>query len=516
MKPSEPPEYFNFAEDVLGKWADKFPEKSALLSVDESGNETHWSFGFMQAQSSRLAHILQGRGLARGAIVLIMVASLPFRVIAQLAVMKAGGVSLLLRSRSTAREVEQLVHRAQPRLAIAGPEDSERFPPCCAMLVIPSSKLADDLRAVPSDFESLHLRSDEPAQIVLTGGTTGQPKMVLHTHGSKPFHYLRWTVSFAPDDLSWDFAGRWWMGAWRSGTPVFARMMPAEAGPELILETLARYPITRLMAPARLYSELVRLDLTAYSFLSLRACFSSGQALDPTVFHAWQETTGIPLYNRYNQSECGEAPLQQADGSVWQPGCIGKPFPWIEMAVIDPQGQRLSAGELGDLAIKVKPIRPPSLFREYWRDPDATDARHKGDWYLTGDIGRQDSAGFLFIEGRADDVINCGGENIGPFELESVLLEHAAVREVAVVGKPDRDLGEVPKAFVVVETRLQPARDLANELIHYVNETIHPHKRLREVEFIARLPRTTEGKIRRGELREQERRKVGILLRQTV
>ena len=507
MKSSDPPEYFNFAEDVVGKWAGEFPEKTAVLSVDESGNETHWSFGQMHEQSSRLAHVMQANGLARGATVLVMVASLPLRVIAQLAVMKAGGISLLLRHRSTAREVAHHLDRATPRLAIAGPEDAERFPPRCRVLVIPSPELENDLRAVPSHFESLHLRSDEPALIMLTSGTTGPPKMVLHTHGSKLFHYLRWTVSFDPDDLSWDFSGRWWMGAWRHGTPVFYRAMPAEAGPKLILETLARYPITRLMAPARLYSELVKQDLTAYSFPRLRSCVSSGQALDSTVFRAWKHTTGISLYDRYNQSECGEAPLQPPDEVTWQPGCIGKPFPWIEMAVIDQEGRRLSAGELGDIAIKVEPVRPPSLFREYWRDPDATGARHRGHWYLTGDIGRTDQAGFLFIAGRADDVINCGGENIGPFELESVLLEHAAVREVAVVGKPDRELGEIPKAFVVAESSFEPAQDLTDELIRYVNEAIHPHKRLREVEFTARLPKTVEGKIRRGELREQERRR---------
>jgi len=151
----------------------------------------------------------------------------------------------------------------------------------------------------------------------------------------------------------------------------------------------------------------------------------------------------------------------------------------------------------------VKPRRPPSLFREYWRDPEATAARHRGDWYLTGDIGREDQAGLFYIVGRVDDVINCGGENIGPYELESVLLEHAAVHDVAVVGKPDPALGEVPRAYVVAESGFLPSRTLADELMQFVNEAIHPFKRLREIEFIDALPTTEAGKVSRRELRSR-------------
>lgn len=502
MKVSELPEHFNFAEDVLGKWAAKSPQRTALLSVDESGNETHWSFAQIEEESSRLAHVLAANGLARGEIVLVMIANSPYRVIAQLAIMKAGGVSLLVRHRSTAREVRHHISRATVRLVIAGPEDADRFPSGQRVLVFPGRELQKDLRAVSSQFESLCLKGDEPAQLTLTGGTTGPAKMVLHTHRSKPFHYLRWTVSFDLDDLSWDFAGRWWMGAWRQGTAVFHRAMPIDAGAGMILETLARYPITKLFAPARVYSQLVRQDLKGYKLPCLRACWSSGQALDSSVFRAWSEETGIPLYDRYSQSEFGESPLWP-EGVRGEGGCIGRPFPWIAMAVIDLQGRPLPAGELGDIAVKVKPRRPPWLFREYWRDPEASAARQRGDWYVTGDVGRVNAAGLFFMAGRADDIINCGGENIGPFELESVLLEHAAVREVAVVGEPHPDLGEVPKAFVLVESGFEPTSELAAELLQFANDAIHEQKKLREIVFTSKLPRTADGKLRRAELRQQ-------------
>jgi acyl-coenzyme A synthetase/AMP-(fatty) acid ligase len=503
MKPSEPPEYFNFAEDVLGKRAQECPERTALVAVDESGNETRWSFQAMDEHSSRLAYVLQANGLARGDIALVMVASLQFAVIARLAVMKAGGVSLLLRHSSTAPEVARFVERAAPRLAMAGPADAERFPPYLPVLVLPSAELDAALGAVPAHFDSLRLRSDEPEHIVPTGGTTGFPKMVVHTHGSRAYHYLRWTVSFEPDDLAWDLAGRWWLGTWRHSAAVFDRALSGLAGPELVLDTLARYPITHFMGTARLYSALVRHDLTGYSFSRLRGCWSAGQALDPAVARAWRQQTGIPLHDRYGQSECADALFEEPDEAVAEQGCIGRPYSWIEMAIMDREGRRLPVGALGDIAIKVKPVRPPWMFREYLGDAQATAARHRGDWYLTGDIGRTDQAGNYYLAGRADDVINCGGTNIGPFELESVLQEHAAVREVAVVGKPHRDLGEIPKAFVVPADGVTPTAQLADELLRHINAAVHTHKRLHELEFTSSLPRTPEGKLRRRELRER-------------
>jgi acyl-coenzyme A synthetase/AMP-(fatty) acid ligase len=501
MKPSDPPAHFNFAEDVLDERARETPADTALLAIDERGSETRWSYGAFAEQSSRLAHVLQGHGLARGEIVLVLVASLPLGIIARLAVMKAGGVSLLLRHGTTAREMAHYIERTSPRLAIAGPEDVERFPAGIRVLVLPSPELDAALRAAPPHFPSLQLRSDEPEHIVGTGGTTGLPKLVLHTHGSRAYHYLRWTVGFAPGDLSWDLTGRWWLGAWRHATPVFDRAMPAGSSAELVLETLMKYPITKFMGPARLFSEMLRLDVKAKALPHLRLCCSGGQALDPTIVRDWKAATGLTIYDRYGQSEQADSPFQLQDETTAERGCLGKPFPWIDLAIVDQEGRRLPHGELGDIAINTAPIRPPWLFREYLGDPAATAARHRGDWYLTGDMGRMDQDGFVFMVGRADDVINCGGTNIGPWELESVLLENTAVREVAVLGKRHPDLGHIPKAFIVVESGISPADGLANELLQFVNDQVHPHKRLHEVEFRASLPKTPEGKVRRSELR---------------
>jgi acyl-coenzyme A synthetase/AMP-(fatty) acid ligase len=512
-----PPEYFNFAEDVLAVRAAESPERTAILSVGAAEHETHWSFAMMHEASSRLAHVLRRKGLTTGSTALIVIASLPHRVIAQLSVMKVGGVSVLLRSRSTPREVGQLLERASAQVAVTGPEDVPSFrsghgAPASSrlrsLLVLPSGELDEEMQAVPAHFQAVRLRNDEPGQIVLTGGTTDAPKMVVHTQVSKLFHYLRWTMAFERDDLSWDLSGKWWIGAWRHFSPLFDRMLTAESRSEVVLDTLAKHPITRLMASAGLYRELVRHDLRHRPFAALRACWASGQSLDPTVRRAWREATGIAIYDRYSQSECGEAPVCHADDATWTAGCLGKPFPWIDMAIIDARGRRMSPGAVGDIAIKVNPTRPPWLFREYRDDPAATAARFRGDWYLTGDCGRADEAGSLFFVGRADDVINCGGENIGPQELESVLHEHPLVHEAAVVGTPDRVLGEIPKAFVVVRSPAEARPLVSGELMAHVNRAVHPSKRLRDIEFVESLPRTADGKIRRGELRERERQRL--------
>jgi medium-chain acyl-CoA synthetase len=415
---------------------------------------------------------------------------------------KAGGVSFLLRAGATPREISHYLERARPRLVVCGPGDADRFPSELPIIISPSAALQSELRTVPARFETVRTRSDEPEHIVLTGGTTGMPKMVLHTHGSRLYHHFRWTVRHEPDDLGWDLTGRWWIGAWKHGTPVFDRALPAGSTAEAVLETLKKYPITQFMGPARLYAEMLRLDLTPDSLPRMRLCCSSGQPLDPSVARRWKESTGLTIYDRYGQSECAESPFEPQDEATERPGCLGKPFPWIDMAIVDEDGNRLPSGSLGDIAINIAPTRPPWLFREYLGDPEATAARHRGHWYLTGDIGRMDGEGHVFMIGRADDVINCGGTNIGPWELESILLEHPKVREAAVVRKPHVDLGDIPKAFVAVEPDVQPTTTLSDELMQFVNGQIHPHKRLRELEFRAALPKTPEGKIRRAALRD--------------
>jgi acyl-coenzyme A synthetase/AMP-(fatty) acid ligase len=276
------------------------------------------------------------------------------------------------------------------------------------------------------------------------------------------------------------------------------------------LEVLHNYPITVLCAPPTAYRMLV-LDepltyLQAHPPKTLRHCVGAGEPLNPEVIRAWEQQTGMTIRDGYGQTEtvllCGNFPALSV-----KPGSMGKPSPGFEIGIIDHEGNQLPAGKEGDIAVRVKPDRPTWIFKEYWRNPDATQACLRGDWYVTGDRAYQDEEGYYWFVGRADDVIISAGYRIGPFEVESALKEHPAVAESAVVASPDEMRGEIVKAYVILAPGYSPTPELASELQTYVKQVTAPYKYPREIEFVENLPKTISGKIRRVELREMERRK---------
>jgi acetyl-CoA synthetase/medium-chain acyl-CoA synthetase len=238
----------------------------------------------------------------------------------------------------------------------------------------------------------------------------------------------------------------------------------------------------------------------------LRHCVAAGEPLNPEVIAVWKEATGLAVRDGYGQTESvllvGSFP-----GTEERPGSMGKPAPGFDVRVIDESGEEQPPGREGDIAVRVAPRRPLGLFKEYWKDPERTAAVYRGDWYLTGDRAFRDEDGFLWFVGRADDVILSAGYRIGPFEVESALLEHEAVAESAVVATPDELRGELVKAFVVLAPGYTPCDELARELQRHVKSATAPYKYPRRVEFVGSLPKTVSGKIKRADLRERERRR---------
>jgi len=250
-------------------------------------------------------------------------------------------------------------------------------------------------------------------------------------------------------------------------------------------------------------------DLKAYKFPYLRHCVGAGEPLNPEVIEVWKEATGCVIRDGYGQTE---SVLMVATWPCIEPrfGSMGKPAPGFYLSVIDEDGNELPPGQEGDIAVKIKPQRPVGLFKEYWKDPERTKATERGDWYITGDRAYKDEDGYFWFVGRADDVILSAGYRIGPFEVESALVEHPAVAEAAVVASPDELRGEIVKAFVILAPGYQPSDELARELQEHVKNVTAPYKYPREIEFVTSLPKTISGKIRRVELREMERkRKLG-------
>jgi acetyl-CoA synthetase/medium-chain acyl-CoA synthetase len=231
---------------------------------------------------------------------------------------------------------------------------------------------------------------------------------------------------------------------------------------------------------------------------------SAGEPLNPEVISAWKQATGHTIYEGYGQTETVVlVGNYKSRGDVVRPGSMGKPTPGFELAILDGDLNELPDGRDGELAIRVKPDRPLGLFKEYWQNPEENAARFRGDWYLTGDVARRDGDGYFWFVGRADDVIKSAGYRIGPFEVESALIEHQAVVEAAVVGKPDEARGQIVKAFVVLAKSATACDSLKSELQEHCRRLTAPYKYPREIEFVAELPKTISGKIRRVDLRKQ-------------
>lgn len=289
---------------------------------------------------------------------------------------------------------------------------------------------------------------------------------------------------------------------WLCGAAIFA-FHKEGFDPDATLACLERYPISTLCAPPTAYRMFVRQNVSKHKFKTLERCVSAGEPLNPEVIDLWKTQTGMPIYEGNGQTEtvvlCGSF-----DGMDVRPGSMGLPAPGIDLQVVDHDGQVCKPGEEGGIAVRVLPEAPMGMFLGYKDDPVRTAACFKGDWYLTGDRATRDADGYFWFVGRADDVILSSGYRIGPFEVESVLFEHEAVAESAVVASPDPVRGEVVKAFIVLAEGYKASEALVEELQAYAKKTTAPYKYPRKIEFVSQLPKTVSGKIKRNELKQQE------------
>jgi acetyl-CoA synthetase/medium-chain acyl-CoA synthetase len=362
-------------------------------------------------------------------------------------------------------------------------------------------------------FTTVDTAASDPALIYFTSGTVGNPKMVLHTHASYPIGHLttgKFWLDLGPDDLHLNLSETGWakaawssfFGPWNMGAALFVQDARGKFNAAETLQLLASFPITTFCAPPTAYRMLVLEDLSRYQ-TSLRWCVGAGEPLNPEVIETWHRGTGHLIRDGYGQTEtallCGNYPSLEV-----RPGSMGKPSPAITVRVIDEEGQELGPDSEGDIAVRFRPERPVGLFQEYWRNPAATEASRRGDFYVTGDRAYVDGDGYFWFVGRADDVIISAGYRIGPFEVESALVEHPAVAEAAVVAKGDPMRGTIVKAYVILAPGHQASDQLATELQEHVKRVTAPYKYPREVEFVTELPKTISGKIRRVELREKE------------
>ena len=517
----ERPEKYNFVRDVLDHWQ---PSKPALLRVDDDGVEITRTFGEISVASKRLCNVLTDAGVKAGDTVIVMLPRvLPWwetftAVLRMGAVISPGTVQL------SEKDLEYRINAANATCVVTDRANAakvdavlDRCPPLLARVVTDGQRdgwidYGEAVAAASPDFETVDTGADDDAICYFTSGTTGYPKLCIHTHSYAIGHRITgemW-LDLKPEDLHWNLCDTGWgkaayssyFGPWLCGTTLFIHHSSG-FNPRQTLELLEKYPVTTFCGAPTIYRMLVLEDLSRYCFDTLRHCAGAGEPLNPEIIETWKKATGLTIRDGYGQTEsvilCASFPCIEP-----RPGSMGKPAPGIDLQVIDDAGAIVAADQEGDIAMRIRPQPPQGFFREYRNDPERTAATRRGDWYVTGDRAYRDEDGYFWFVSRADDVILSAGYRIGPFEVESALIEHPAVAESAVVSSPDATRGEVVKAFVVLAPGYQASEELKRELQDHVKQVTAPYKYPRQLEFTTALPKTVSGKIRRVELRERE------------
>ncbi len=523
----EVPELFNFGIDVVDRWAED-RTKLALISVDPTGETAQQhTFWDLKQLSNKFANALRGLGVGKGDRVFIMLPRIPEWYAAMVGMMKLGIVPMPATTLCTPRDIEYRINQAEAVAAITDLENAEKVEQAaggCASLkhlvMVQGEKRGwlsyhEKMAEASSKLDVVEpTRSDDPLLIYFTSGTVGYPKMVLHTQASYGLGHVltaKYWHDLRPTDLQWTLSDTGWakaaygklFGQWYQGAAVLQHDAKGRFDARQTLEMVGRYGVTSFCAPPTAYRMMVLEDLTQYDMPDLRHCTSAGEPLNPEVMKKWQDGTGLTIYDGYGQTETVLLVANYQCLPV-RPGSMGKPVPGFQIGIVNEDGSELPTGEEGQIAVKLTPNRPVGLFREYWKDSEAMERSFVGDWYLTGDKAYKDEDGYYWFVGRADDVIISAGYRIGPFEVESALIEHPAVAESAVVASPDPVRGEIVKAFVILKPGYISSDELVLSLQDHVKSTTAPYKYPRAVEFVTELPKTISGKIRRVELRESE------------
>jgi acyl-coenzyme A synthetase/AMP-(fatty) acid ligase len=530
----EVPEHYNFAVDVVDRWGED-AQKLAMLWVNEQGDERRLTFRDFTARSNQVGNALRTMGIRKGERILILLPRLPEWWDAVLGIMKIGAISMPGTTLLTPKDVAYRLQAAEAVAVITDEEGASKVDqvagecPALRLKIVLAAEREGWVsydRAVasaPATLKPEPTRGDEAMMIYFTSGTVGYPKMVLHTHVSYPVGHVitgKYWLDLKPTDLHWNLSDTGWakaaysnlFGPWIMGAALFTFDGRGRFDARQTLELLERYPISTFCAPPTAYRLLVLEDLRHYRLAALRHCIGAGEPLNPEVIEAWQRGTGQTIRDGYGQTETVILVANFPPLPV-KPGSMGKPCPGLTIGVVDDAGREVPAGTEGDIAVKVAPTWPVGLFKEYWRNPEATSNCLRGDWYITGDRAIRDEEGYFWFVGRSDDVIISAGYRIGPFEVESALVEHPSVAEAAVVASPDEIRGEIVKAFVILTPGHQPSEQLKQDLQEHVKRVTAPYKYPREIEFTTELPKTISGKIRRVELRQRERdRKAGARL----
>jgi acetyl-CoA synthetase len=500
------PERFNIAADVC----DRHPrEKLAMIHERFSGAVREISWGELQDMSAQFANVLAGMGVQRGDRVAVVLPPTPETAAVFFATWKLGA---LLLSMSVLYGDEGIAHRlgdSEPRVLVTDAANASRFAAAGVPRVLVLG--ADTLAGVSADFKPVDTLAADPAQLYYTSGTTGLAKGIVHAHryilAHEEFRYCH----DVRDGERFHGMGEWaWaagiaplLGPWRYGAVQCVYQREGGFDPHRQLDFLSRHEVTNVFAtPTAIRSMMSIEDARTRYPQRFRIVCSAGEPLNPEAIRWFRDQYDVTVLDYYGLTEsyplCGNFPFMTV-----REGSMGKPMPGWNVAILDEDEQPVSQGERGEICLRAR--SNPHYPLGYWRLPEESERVFGGEWFHTKDAASMDEDGYVWYEGRADDVIIAAGYRIGPFEVESVCLEHPAVAEAAVVAAPDERRGNVVKAFVVLAAGYEPGEQLAEAIKAFVRERLSAYAYPRIIEFTDELPKTLTGKIRRIELRERSR-----------
>lgn len=525
------PEDFNFGFDVVDAWAEADKNKKALVWCNDHGEEKTFTFSDISRLSNKTANYFRSLGIKKGDVVMMILRRRWEYWICATALHKVGAVLIPGSLQLTKKDIVYRGNSAEVKAIICVNDDfvinqveaSEKEIPTLENKIVVGEP-RDGWRFFEDEIEPFSDKFARPTGdqatnwndimlVYFTSGTTGMPKMVQHNFAHPLGHIVTakyWQMvqenklHMSVSDSGWAKFG--WgkiYGQWICGAIIFAYDMDKFI-PAKLLEVISKYKITTFCAPPTMYRFMLQEDLKKYDLSSIQRCCTAGEPLNPEVIKKWQEYTGHFIYEGFGQSE-GSVLLANFQWFEPRLGSTGKPSPIYDIHLVDKDGNDVKTGEEGSIVVMdVKNHPPVGLFTGYYKNPEMTEEKLLGKFYNTDDMASCDEDGYYCFIGRDDDVIKCSGYRIGPFEVESALLEHPSVVESAITGAPDPIRGQVVKATVVLAAGYTPSEELKKELQNHVKRVTAPYKYPRVIEFVDELPKTLGGKIKRGQIRKSD------------
>jgi len=518
------PEAFNWVKEIFeGIHVRDTPQATALLWTN--GQDTRaYSYSEISATSNQLLNYLRSKGLQQQDVILTQMGLQPMNWLAILATIK-GGFRMI--PAATILGVQDIVYRCNtlmPAAMIADAENASKIEEAeqklnarfTVKIIAEGTREGwtslEEIMQQPNTAPAASTQADDPLFLFFTSGTTGMPKVVTHTHLSYPLGHLTtasW-IGLQQEDIHYNIAQPGWakfawsnvFAPWNIGATVFAYHSTGRFQAKETLHMIEQHKITTLCAPPTVLRMFIQEDLKSYRF-NFRECTAAGEPLNPEIIEIWKNGTGMLIRDGFGQTE-STCMVANLPGSKVKFGSMGKATFLYEVVIADNDGKLLPAMEEGNICVRTENVKPNGIFKEYFGDPEKKKEVFKHGLYYTGDKAYYDEEGYIWFVGRDDDVIKSSDYRIGPFEVESVLLEHEAIVESAVVASPHPVKGFEVKAFIVLAPNQTADETMANAIFQFSRQHLAPYKMPRLIEFVSELPKTISGKIRRVELRAKE------------